>query len=173
VPPRWRKRRRRSSIVAWASVRECHLRTLHPRRSFAIVEALRCVPLAVVFVRVKNVGRGRHQPGATRHRSGSLRDSDRIAIGRQPLRLGLDCAVGISSPTEPTPERADYVHGSHSRPAAACRRSSAPAPACASVELSVEPPEVQKFYRKSLFSAARNVGYCRALFRSFPSPAII
>jgi hypothetical protein len=78
--------------------------------SLVIVDPRRCAPLAVVFVWVKNVGRGRHQPTATGCRSGSLRDSDRIAIGRQPLRLGLglECPVRVGvSTTEPTPERAE------------------------------------------------------------------
>jgi hypothetical protein len=91
--------------------------------------ARRCAPLALVFVRVKNVGRGRHQPTATGGRSGSLRDSDRKAIVCQSLRLGLglDCALRVDvSTTEPTPERAEEVHGSDSRRVAAGRRSSGP-----------------------------------------------
>jgi hypothetical protein len=90
--------------------------------------ARRGAPLALVFVRVKDGGRGRHQPGATGRRCGSLRDSDRKAIGCQPPCLGLDPAVRVDvSTTEPTPERAEWVHGSDSRRVAAGRRSSGPA----------------------------------------------
>jgi predicted MFS family arabinose efflux permease len=64
--------------------------------------------LAFVFVWVKNAGRGRHQPTATGRRSGSLRDTDREAIGCQAFRLGLERAVRVdASTTEPMPERAE------------------------------------------------------------------
>lgn len=61
--------------------------------------------LAFVFVWVKNVGRGRHQPTATGRRSGSLRDSDRKAIGCHRLRLGLGVQIDVLT-AESTPERA-------------------------------------------------------------------
>jgi hypothetical protein len=64
--------------------------------------------LAFALVRVKNPGRWRHQPTAAGCRSGSLRDSDRKAIGSQRLRLGLQRAVRDEvSIAEPTPERAE------------------------------------------------------------------
>ena len=71
------------------------MRTLHPRRGFVIDDARKCAPLVVVFVWVKNVGRGRHQPSATGRRSGSLRDSDRKAIGCHRLRLGLGVQIDV------------------------------------------------------------------------------
>src|SRR6185436_10040960 len=69
---------------------------------------------AFVFVWVKNVGRRRHQPITSVRDAVALGASDRVPISCQllPLGLGRDPGVPVDvSTAEPTPQRAEEVHG--------------------------------------------------------------